>query len=405
MLKFKQIIPFILVASISFSAGSFLQSKLSSQNSEQNILNNSDVPSEEAFANNPSDILPVTIIESLEKLWLTIESEGLWSVDQDKVQQNLLAALSQSTEDPYSEWLTHESMQLLENHIENAYEGMGFDLISYKKGDTDTLIIGNILENSAAYFSELKVGDQLITINGVNLMGQMSLFNSAKSIQTHPIHLEVKRGDEKITSELMPIPYQEPPLSHYPLDGDIYYIDINTFSENLADELYTVLTKLKSDAYKAVVFDVRYNFGGYMSASYDVLSMLITSEHLGYISTKNTIEPISRTQIQLLDLPYAVLINRETYSAAEFFAQSLNTYSNAFLLGETTHGKGTMQGLYTSEEGTLKLSQAFFSATQDSLFEGVGIKPTHSVDFYSDFTNGDNAVFYAHTFLKEFLNK
>jgi carboxyl-terminal processing protease len=52
-----------------------------------------------------------------------------------------------------------------------------------------------------------------------------------------------------------------------------------------------------------------------------------------------------------VDLPFAVLVDEESYSAAEIFAAQLRESAGAIIVGEVTSGKGYTQRLYSLLNG------------------------------------------------------
>lgn len=319
--------------------------------------------------------LPQELATALDDLWYTMADQGLQMPAVTASKRELLKALVASIGDPYSVWLTKEEDSQLESRLDGEYAGMGFDTVV----QDGAFYIANILQGSAASKADLKIGDRILSLNGVAVLGNTELYQTAKSLTKETSELVIERGTKTFKIDLRPIPYQEPAVTHRPLSSDLYLVEINTFSEETKVIFDQALVAIKSGGYKGVIFDVRFNFGGYMPICYDMISSLVKQETIAYEEHAQLTTPLLRTREQILDLPYAVLINQNTYSAAELFADALKTHAGALLIGEKTYGKGTMQGLFTGDDGTLKLSTAYFSAQQGARFSGIGISPTNSV--------------------------
>ena len=77
--------------------------------------------------------------------------------------------------------------------------------------------------------------------------------------------------------------------------------------------------------------------------------------------------------------PLAVLTNGRTASAAELFTAALRDYELATVVGETTYGKGVLQGVYTlapwGYEGAVKLTTGYYNPPCGINYDGVGIVP------------------------------
>lgn len=89
----------------------------------------------------------------------------------------------------------------------------------------------------------------------------------------------------------------------------------------------------------------------------------------------------------------AVLVNGNTASAAELFAASLSDWDKAFLVGETTFGKGIMQSTESAAGGAITLTVATYQTVRGECYHGVGITPDYEVtpveDYEPDFQEPD----------------
>ena len=81
----------------------------------------------------------------------------------------------------------------------------------------------------------------------------------------------------------------------------------------------------------------------------------------------------------------AVLVNRESYSAAEFFAAALQEYEAAVIVGTQTYGKGYFQSaLQLSDGSAINLSIGKYFTPQGKSLAGVGITPDIPVEVDDD---------------------
>ena len=79
---------------------------------------------------------------------------------------------------------------------------------------------------------------------------------------------------------------------------------------------------------------------------------------------------------EYLDMPMAVLVNSESYSAAEFFAAALSEYEAAVVVGEKTTGKGYFQQTYRLSDGSaVGLSVGKYCTPKGVSLADVGIIP------------------------------
>jgi carboxyl-terminal processing protease len=77
----------------------------------------------------------------------------------------------------------------------------------------------------------------------------------------------------------------------------------------------------------------------------------------------------------------AVLVNGNSYSAAEFFAAAMAEYEAAVVVGEKTCGKGYFQSTFQLPDGSaVGLSIGKYYTPGGVSLEGVGITPDVEVD-------------------------
>jgi carboxyl-terminal processing protease len=87
-------------------------------------------------------------------------------------------------------------------------------------------------------------------------------------------------------------------------------------------------------------------------------------------------------------LPMAVLINGDSYSAAEFFAAALSEYDWAVTVGEKTTGKGYAQiTLQLSDGSAIHISSMEYFTPSGKSLANIGLTPDIAVDMeYEDWT-------------------
>ena len=86
-----------------------------------------------------------------------------------------------------------------------------------------------------------------------------------------------------------------------------------------------------------------------------------------------------------IEIPMAVLVNGDSYSAAEFFAAALQEYDYAIVVGEKTCGKGYFQNTITLSDGSaVALSVGKYFTPNGVSLAGVGITPDVTVEVDED---------------------
>ena len=157
----------------------------------------------------------------------------------------------------------------------------------------------------------------------------------------------------------------------------IGYIQINNFNERCAQETLSIFADLEAQGAKAMIFDVRFNPGGYVSEMVEVLDYLLPAGVLFRSEDYMGRSQEETSDAACKDIPMAVLINGNSVSAAEFFAAALTEYDYAVTVGQPTLGKGYFQqGIELSDGSLVNLSVGkYYTPKGVSLAEVGGLQP------------------------------
>jgi carboxyl-terminal processing protease len=283
-----------------------------------------------------------------------------------------------SSLDPYTVMIWPKQKEDFEKLMTNEFTGIGIE-ISKQKG---WLTVASLLPDTPAYRSGLDAGDVIEAVEGESTKN-MSLTCAVRRI-TGPAGTEValtvrSPGDDKkreivITRDKIVVPtirgWKRTTEGKwlYMLDqtNRIGYVRLTSFSEKTSDDLERILDELEAEGLKGLILDLRSNTGGLLTSAIDVTDKfvrkgLIVSTRPRYgmwtyagAEAKNT-HP---------NYPLGVLINSISASASEIVAGSLQDpmHKRAILVGERTHGKGSVQGITSYPEGgaQLKYTMAYY---------------------------------------------
>jgi carboxyl-terminal processing protease len=161
------------------------------------------------------------------------------------------------------------------------------------------------------------------------------------------------------------------------LEENIGLVRINNFDERSAEETLAAIAALTEQGAQALIFDVRFNPGGYKVELCKILDYLLPEGPIFRSQTYDGKESITESDEACLDLPFAVLVNGQSYSAAEFFAAALDEYDKAVVIGEPTVGKSYFQNTYRLRDGSaVALSVGKYCTPNGvSLADVGGLKP------------------------------
>jgi carboxyl-terminal processing protease len=154
----------------------------------------------------------------------------------------------------------------------------------------------------------------------------------------------------------------------YMIDGPdkIGYVRISSFNSRTADDFESVLCQLEENGLEALILDLRFNPGGFLSAAVEIADKFITEGLILRTQPRFGMSTyISAHQEGThADYPVVVLINPFTASSSEILAGVLQDqkYKRAVLVGQRSYGKGSVQSItsYCGNGAQLKYTVAYY---------------------------------------------
>ncbi len=170
-------------------------------------------------------------------------------------------------------------------------------------------------------------------------------------------------------------------MTSEPLENGLYYIRIRNFERDAARDAIAAIEAAQANGATGIVFDVRFNPGGFASELVQLLDYLLPEGPIFRSVTYDGDENVDYSDPDCLDLPMAVLVNYDSYSAAEFFAVALQEYGAAEIVGAQTYGKGRFQTSFQLSDGSaVNLSFGTYTTPQDRSLVGKGVTPDYPVE-------------------------
>lgn len=267
--------------------------------------------------------------------------------------------------DPYSEYLSEESLSNFEIMTTGRYGGVG-SLI--RKRD-DYVIFAQPYKGSPSDLAGVKIGDKILAIDGESMQGRDVATISArlKGEPESDVEVVIERNIDssvdtlKLTRKRISIPSVN--YAGVIRDG-VGYISHNDFIEGSYDEMRrAVEVLLTTDSLKGIVLDYRSNGGGVVQEAVDIASLFVPrgsrvvslmgrdSSSLKHLDTRYA--PLAE------DIPIVVLVSGTSASASEILAGALQDMDRAVVMGSRTYGKGLVQGTrYVGYNSYLKYTTA-----------------------------------------------
>lgn len=316
----------------------------------------------------------------LEELSGIIEGYYIEDVDMTTLEDTAAEAMVKAAGDRWSYYIPAAQYATYKETSENAYVGIGITITVAHDGDG--LQVMQVNPGSSAEEAGILVDDVIISIAGQSTSGMTTTDarNLVRGKEGTEVELVVRRGSEKITMSVVRRTVQTPVATWEMLENRVGLITIANFDARCASETISAIETLLADGAEKLIFDVRNNPGGYAHELVELLDYLLPEGELFRTVDYAGREDVDYSDADFLDIPMAVLVNAESYSAAEFFAVALQEYEAATVVGEKTSGKGYFQTTFNLSDGSaVALSIGKYFTPNGISLEGVGITPNVEV--------------------------
>lgn len=295
--------------------------------------------------------------------------------DQTAMEDAAAHAMVGALGDRWSYYIPADEYAAYMEQMNNAYVGVGITITPEENGGIRVI---DVTAGGPAEEAGIRVNDVIVKVDDQSILS-MSLDECKKLVlgeENTVVQLTVLRGEEEMTISVTRRAIRTPVAEAQMLENKIGYVAIFNFNSNCAMETIAAIESLLEQGAQKIIFDVRNNPGGYANELVKVLDYLLPEGNLfttvDYAGNTHT----DTSDAKCLELPMAVLVNGNSYSAAEFFAAAMAEYDAAVVVGEKTTGKGYFQSTYQLPDGSavgLSIGK-YFTPEGKSLAE-VGVTP------------------------------
>lgn len=284
-------------------------------------------------------------------------------IDQETLVRTGFDAMLHSL-DPYTSFLTEDELENFQTYTIGEYGGIGA-VIGRR---TDKTIILMLYKDGPAHKAGLRVGDELIQVNGEEISDKPIAHVSSllKGMPSTSVQLSISRhGIEQtltVTVARDKVLLKNVLYSGH-LEENVGYIRLANFSTNATEEVKAALESLKKEGVQKLILDLRGNPGGMLEEAIGVVNLFI-ERGKAVVITSNKMTATAKTHTTTqpaydTTLPIIVLIDQGSASAAEIVAGVIQDYDRGILMGKNTFGKGLVQTTRPlSHNAQLKLTTA-----------------------------------------------
>ncbi len=316
-----------------------------------------------------------------QNIWQTLKQNYYKPIDSQDLFYGSLKGLTQSLNDPYTEFFDPRGKTELDNRLEGAVEGIGtmVDLIDGK------VVVIAPLPASPAEKAGLQAYDQILKADSKELIN-MTLDQAIAYIKGPSgtkVNLTIYRPDEKKTFEVEVIREKivlETVIAKK-LNNNLAYFKINIFAIDLEEKFNIAKATVIDKNTKGIIIDLRNNPGGYTNSAIDLTEHWLAEGDLIFSEKyPNKTQNFYSSKGGEFKLPTVILVNNGSASATEIFTSALKKHGKAQVVGQTTFGKGTGQNVANFSDGSaLKYTIFEWLTADDKFIEKIGITPNYEI--------------------------
>ena len=296
--------------------------------------------------------------------------------------------------DPYTVYISESEIEDFRFATTGEYGGIGATI----KIKEQRVLVTELYENSPATTSDLRVGDQLISIDGITLenLSIDEIGTLLKGAAESEIVLSIVRENQDIDIKIVRKDIQIPAVSFSKkIAKNIGIIKLTSFTQTSYSEFKKALTALQRNDVDKLIIDLRSNGGGLLNEAVKIVNLFIDKGQK-VVSTKSRIKEMNRTYITqelpiAKDMSVVVLVDEMSASASEIVAGSLQDLDRGVVVGNTSFGKGLVQQTKpVSFGGQIKLTVAKYYTPSGRCIQKV------------DYSEGKKSIAIADSLVKEF---
>ncbi|MCQ2591193.1 MAG: S41 family peptidase [Treponema sp.] len=304
--------------------------------------------------------------------------------------------------DPYTVYLDPNSMRDLNDTTSGSFGGVGLTITKALESTPEKpayVEVSSPIEDSPGAKAGIQAGDYIVAIEGKPTpdMSMNDVLALLRGEIGQPVTVTILRGanmrfDVKLVRALIEVPTAKYGMIESESGAKTGYVRLIEFTPETPNRLQDALNLFEANNYDSLIIDLRDNPGGLITSVSEVADKFIdeglivsTKSRLAFENQQFKSTP-SKTTVKK-NLPIVVLINRGSASASEILSGALKDHHLAYLVGERTYGKGSVQQVIPlSNIDGMKITMARYYTPSDVNIDKTGIPPDFEIKNIEKFT-------------------
>lgn len=334
-------------------------------------------------------------IEMMYGIFDYVQKNYIDEVDPGVLYRGALKGMLESLNDPYTLYLDTSTMRSLSDTTEGKFGGVGLYISKMAESTPDKpayVEVASPIEDTPGFRAGIQAGDVIISVNGTDTseITMEEVLGMLRGKVGEEVNLVIRRGKNMEFPVTLVRDFIEVPTVKYGMitppankNAKYGYIRIIDFTPNTAERVQDALNSFEKKI-SALIIDLRNNGGGLITSAVDVADKFIDNGSIvttkSRIAYENSVFPASPRKTTFRGMPIIVLINRGTASASEIVSGALKDNHLAYLVGQRSYGKGSVQNVVPlSATDGIKMTIARYYTPSDMNIDKIGIPPDREV--------------------------
>ena len=342
----------------------------------------------ESSIGNDTKVSSFQYVKKLNSVFDFVLQNYVEELDPKILYEGALKGMMDSIGDPYTVYLDMNTMRELNDTTTGAFGGVGLSISKASDSTAEKpayVEVASPIEDTPGAKAGIQSGDLITAVDGLPT-GPMTMNDVLLHLRGEvgtPVTVSILRGSNiKFDVTLIRALIEVPTVKYGMIEGSkTGYVRLIQFTPETASRLQVAIDFFKSSDYKGLIVDLRDNPGGLITSAVDVANKFISQGPI--VSTKSRLlfenhqfTSSKDTTTVNTDIPIVVLINKGSASASEIVSGALKDYHIAYLVGERTYGKGSVQQVIPlSNTDGIKLTMARYYTPSDVNIDKIGIPP------------------------------
>ncbi len=284
-----------------------------------------------------------------------------------------------STLDPYTRLLSGNQLDEMMSNIAGNFVGLGIELKSLEK----RLQILSVIPGGPADEAGMLAGESIIAVDGTrtdvaepDFVADLLRGPENSLVSVTLANAQGKTREMQVPRRRVEVPCVEN-VHFVDAAAGVAYFRLTNFQKTTTRDIERELWNLHRDGMRSLIIDVRGNPGGLLTAAVEVADRFMSSGRILTTRGRNPRENFDYAahRPNTWDIPLVVLVDRDSASASEIFAGAISDSGRGTIIGETSYGKGSVQGIFPMQSAKFGLcltTAKFYSPSGRSIsFNGV----------------------------------